>query len=91
MAVLHMDVDACQGMQRDIIATQTQLSEQVTSLTNLIDNMIGKSWIAQGATQYQGDYQKWIEITKKHVDELKAFGDRLQEEIKRWEEFAKTY
>ncbi len=85
MATLHMDVESCKSAQANIVNIRTQLTEQVNTLGSAVDNMVGATWIAPGATQFQGEFQNWRSAMMQALDQLEQLANRLNAEIAEWE------
>ncbi len=88
MATLHMDVDTCTSTQSNIMSTKEQLAQQVTTLEQAINGMVGTAWIAPGATIFQSDFQTWRGTMNQLLEQLNTMGTRLQTEIAQWNETA---
>ena len=83
-----MDTVSCEQVKNQIIQSQTQLEDQVTTIQTAIDNMIGATWKAPGANQYQGEFQQWSTQVKSIVGQLNDLANRLGTEIAQWEQVA---
>ena len=88
MATLHMDVESCSATQSSILNAKSQIEQQIASLKSTIDGMVGSTWIAPGATQFQGDYASWHSTMTQLMEQLNTLGTRLQTEINAWVEQA---
>ncbi len=88
MPDLKMTVESVQATQQSILTTKDQLNTQVSNLSNAVNNMVGSTWIAPSATQFQQSYQDWVAAMNTKLEELGALGTRLQNEINQWQETA---
>lgn len=88
MATLHMDVDTCTSTQSNIMSAKEQLAQQVATLEQAVNGMVGTAWIAPGATTFQSDFQAWRGTMNQLLEQLNTLGTRLQTEIVQWNEAA---
>lgn len=85
MATIHMDFDSCRSVQSSISTTKEQIVSEITTLTSAINNMVGTTWIAPSATEFQTTYQEWQNTTNQLLEQLAALGTRLGNEITKME------
>lgn len=85
MAQLHMDVESVRSTQANIVNVKSQLNDQVTSLASSVDSMIGSSWIAPGANQFQSEFQNWRNAMMQALEQLEQLSNRLAVEANEWE------
>ena len=85
MTTLHMDVDACRASQSNLMNTREQLATQVTNLAQAVDGMVGSTWIAPAATEFQTSMHEWRTTMNNLLEQLATLGNRLNTEIADWE------
>ncbi len=90
MATLHMDTDAVRSVQSNIANVKSQIDDQATQINSMVDNMVGSTWVAQGAEQFKGEFQDWHNVLKQNLEKLQEFADRLTREVAEWEEAQRT-
>lgn len=82
---LHMDVDSVRSTQANIVNVRSQLNDQVTALAGSVDSMVGSTWIAPGANQFQSEFQNWRSAMLQALDQLEQLSNRLANEANEWE------
>jgi len=91
MPLLEMNVDAVRSVRGSISRTHDSLSKSADSLNSLVSNTVGKTWIAPGADQFQTEFQEWLTGFQALIKALEQDGQRLNEEVSKWEEVARNY
>lgn len=90
MATIHMDTDSCRTVQNNISSTKEQLVSQISTLTNAVNGMVGSTWIANSANEFQTTYQEWLTTTNQLLEQLATLGTRLGNEIAEFESIQQT-
>jgi WXG100 family type VII secretion target len=88
MATLHMDVDSCRNVSSTMGSAKDQLGQQVSALDSAINGMVGSSWIAPSATEFQSTYQEWASSMKQIMEQLATLQQRLNAEVADFEQAA---
>lgn len=91
MPLLEMNVDAVRTIRGSISRTHDSLSKSSDGLKSLVTNTVGKTWIAPGADQFLTEFQAWLAHFQTLLQELEQDGQRLNEEVNKWEEVARSY
>lgn len=84
-SILHMDVPSCRNTQAQIMSTKDQIEQQMNTIRSVVDSMVGSSWIAPGATQYQQNISSWAGSVTQLLSQLSELATYLAGEIDRWE------
>ena len=82
---LHMDVDSCRSTQSQIQTVHDQIEQQMSSIRTGVDGMVGSTWIAPGATQFQNNIHDWANSVTQLLTNLNDLSSYLQKEIAEWE------
>ncbi len=90
MATLHMDVDACRAVQGQIQSVRDQIEQQMNSVRTTVDGMVGSTWIAPGANQFQSQIHDWNTSMTNLLTQLNELSSYLQKEIAEWEATAQS-
>jgi WXG100 family type VII secretion target len=90
MATLHMDVDSVRSTQANIVSVKGQLNDQVNTIGQAVDSMVGSTWSAPGATQFQSEFQNWRTAMLQSLEQLEQLATRLNGEITEWESTAQN-
>lgn len=88
MATIHMEVDSCRSTAAAIGNTKATLEEQVNSLAQNINGVVGSAWIAPSASEFQSAYQEWSGTMKSLLEQLASLQSRLNAEIADFEQAA---
>lgn len=90
MALIHMDVESVNGVVGTINSTRTSIADQIGSLDSTVDGMVGSTWNAPSATQFQSAYKEWATMMRNMLEQLEALDNRLKAEIADFEQAAST-
>lgn len=85
MATLHMDTDSCRNMASTLLNVKSTLDEQVASLGNTVNSVVGSAWIAPSANEFQSAYTEWANAIRQMTGQLEALQQRLNAEIAEFE------
>lgn len=88
MATIHMDVEAVNGVVNTINSAKETVTQQVSSLDSNVDSMVGSTWIAPSATQFQSTYKEWATQMRNMMEQLENLNARLRAEIAEFEQAA---
>jgi len=91
MPLLEMNVEAVRSVRGNISRTHDNLRQSADGLRSLMMNTVGKTWIAPGAEQFQTDFQAWLAHFNMLLQALDHDGQRLNEEVNKWEDVARSY
>ena len=58
MATLHMDVEQVQAAQQKMVSEREALLNELGTLTNQINSIIGSAWQGNSATEFQQAYEQ---------------------------------
>jgi len=89
--VLHMDVAECQTIKTAIDTTKSELLDRGNQITSRVQSMVGSTWIAPSATQFNDEIGNWLKALNQNLDMLQSLSDRLNKEISEWENTANTF
>lgn len=91
MPLLQMNVDGCNAVINQLKVSREELNSQLNQSLQLIQGMVGSTWIANGASLFETDYETWHNQIVQLVAMADDFQNRLYTEIQQWEETARTY
>jgi uncharacterized protein YukE len=86
----HMVPDECRATENNMNSTHDAISDSVKSISNAVEGMVGATWIAPGADTYKNDFQQWVTSMNQALEQLQQLAQRLESEIRQWEETAQT-
>ena len=84
MAQLHMEVDTCTQNSQKIQQTKEDIERQEQTMSTMIQQMVGSTWIAPAANGFLSDYQQWEQQAKASLQALMDLKQRLDTEIAQW-------
>lgn len=90
MATIHMEVEAVNGVVNTINSAKESITQQVASLDSNVDGMVGATWIAPSATQFQSTYKEWATMMRNMTEQLESLNARLRAEIAEFEAAAQS-
>lgn len=90
MATLHMDVESVNGVVNTINSAKETIAQQIQTLNGNVDGMVGSTWIAPSANQFQSTYKEWASMMNNMVEQLETLNNRLKAEIADFEQAAST-
>ncbi|MEA4907328.1 MAG: WXG100 family type VII secretion target [Chloroflexi bacterium] len=90
MATLHMDVDACRSVRSSLDSNRQQLVQEVNAVTSQVRSMVGATWIAPGADNFQNEIEDWSKGMEQYLENLENLAKRLDNEIVEWENAARN-
>ncbi len=90
MATLHFDTDAGRSTSTQIRNACNDLNQQMNTLSQRVNSMVGSEWIGNSANQFQGEYQNWSQQLQNCIQQLEGLQQRLDREIADWEQAAQT-
>ncbi len=88
MATLHIDVESVTTTNTHLLSTKQAIEQSVNALKTEIEGMVGTTWIAPGATQFQMEFDQWFAACKQLILALDTLRERLNSEIHEWESTA---
>jgi uncharacterized protein YukE len=86
-----MDVDAVQTVQNKLMSMSQSMKEFADGLNGQIQSMVGSAWVAPGAEQFSDDFQAWMASIQTLLNTLEQNGQRLEQEVVKWQDEAQTY
>lgn len=88
MATLHMDVEQVQAAQQKMVSEREALLNELGTLTNQINSIIGSAWQGNSATEFQQAYEQLRSQLNQQLTTLGELATALQTEITQWQEVA---
>jgi WXG100 family type VII secretion target len=88
MATLHMDVEQVQAAQQKMVSEREALLNELGTLTNQINSIIGSAWQGNSATEFQQAYEQLRNQLNQQLTTLGELATALQTEITQWQEVA---
>ena len=88
MATLHMDVEQVQAAQQKMVSEREALLNELGTLTNQINSIIGSAWQGNSATEFQQAYEQLRNQLNQQLTTLGELATALQIEITQWQEVA---
>lgn len=88
MATLHMDVESAQSAQQKMVSEKEAMLNELTALTNQINQTVGTAWIGNSATEFQQGYEQLRGQIIQQLDALGQMAQTLQTEITQWQDMA---
>ena len=88
MATLHMDVEQVQAAQQKMVSESEALLNELGTLTNQINSIIGSAWQGNSATEFQQAYEQLRNQLNQQLTTLGELATALQTEITQWQEVA---
>lgn len=88
MATLHMEVEQVQGAQQKMVSEKEAMLNELGTLTNQINSIIGSSWQGNSATEFQQAYEQLRNQLNQQLTALGELATALQNEITQWQEMA---
>jgi len=88
MATLHMDVEQVQAAQQKMVSEREALLNELGTLTNQINSIIGSAWQGNSATEFQQAYEQLRNQLNQQLTALGELATALQTEITQWQEMA---
>ena len=88
MATLHMDVEQVQAAQQKMVSEREALLNELGTLTNQINSIIGSAWQGNSATEFQQAYEQLRSQLNQQLTTLGELATALQTEITQWHEVA---
>ena len=86
MATLHMDVEQVQAAQQKMVSEREALLNELGTLTNQINSIIGSAWQGNSATEFQQAYEQLRSQLNQQLTTLGELATALQTEITQWQE-----
>lgn len=81
MATLHMDVEQVQAAQQKMVSEREALLNELGTLTNQINSIIGSAWQGNSATEFQQAYEQLRNQLNQQLTTLGELATALQTEI----------
>lgn len=91
MAQLYMDTDQLRSSLDRIHAVHGQMLEQIQSLTQQIDYLVGVAWQAPAAVHFGNDFSYCQQTIMLLLNELEGLSIDLNREISEWEETGNSF
>ncbi len=88
MTTLHMDVETVRNTQTNMTNAHSDLTSQITSITNSVAGMVGSTWQGNSANEFQSEFDSWRSSITGILDKLNELSSRLGTEITEWEQMA---
>lgn len=88
MATLHMDIEAVQGTLSKIRAEREAMINELSTVTNQVNQTVGTSWVGNSATEFQQSYEQLRSQITQQMEALEQLAQNLQTEITQWQETA---
>lgn len=88
MAILHMDVESVQATQAKMLSQKENLLNELTGITNQLNQTIGSAWIGNSANEFQQSYETWRGQITQQLETLGQLAQALQTEIGEWQDMA---
>ena len=88
MATLHMDVEQVQAAQQKMVSEKEAMLNELGTLTNQINSIIGSAWQGNSATEFQQAYEQLRNQLNQQLTTLGELATALQTEITQWQEVA---
>ena len=86
MAIIHMDVDAVTAFSQKMQQTHDEVEQLEQTMTNMVQQMVGSTWIAPVANEFLNTYQDKVKYFKNTQKALLDQKQRLDWEIDQWVE-----
>lgn len=91
MPLLKMDVEAVSTVQQQLLAARRTMDGNASTLNSLVQGMVGSTWVAPGAEKFREEFGAWLNSTRALLEALEQNGQRLGQEITKWQDEAQTY
>ena len=83
-----LDVEQVQGAQQKMISEKEAMLNELGTLTNQINSIIGSAWQGNSATEFQQAYEQLRNQLNQQLTALGELATALQTEITQWQEVA---
>jgi uncharacterized protein YukE len=83
-----MEVEQVQGAQQKMVSEKEAMLNELGTLTNQINSIIGSSWQGNSATEFQQAYEQLRNQLNQQLTALGELATALQNEITQWQEMA---
>ena len=84
MTTMHMDVEATQNTQKNLVTQSGQLKASIDSAMSSVNQTIGSAWIGNSASEFQGLFDDLQRRINQNLQELERLNAQLQNEIVQW-------
>ena len=88
MAELRFDTDLGRSTSQVMMTAEDTMRQQLNNLASNVNNLVGTSWVAPSANQFQGEIDAWRQQVESVLSQLSQLKVRLDSEIAEWESSA---
>ncbi|MBN2084162.1 MAG: WXG100 family type VII secretion target [Anaerolineales bacterium] len=85
MPTIHMDIEKVKAVWERTVLNAGEIEATIKSLTAAVDDMVGKDWIGNAATDFKKECEEFHRQVKKQSETMGDLSEQMRLEIVEWE------